>query len=702
MRFAGLHVGTGEEPGNDLLDLLHPDAPTVVNEPEARHWWTYLADHRTGLTIWRASPSVRPADVGWNAHAFSREVFRSLDEHHDRFGRYPTDVLLLNELNLDYERGESQGAAWDTDPANWPGLYTRLARFLSELLDHCRERAARRENFRPRWWYQGWAPGHGEQTSEIAALWVPGAQAFDGIVMHAYHDRETITNDALWYLRTFLDHPVVLGEWNTINLGGNWRAASKAERARLLELRLEEERRILARLASICRAYPRFQALYFIHRWLEDNSHEHDVAGNPGRRALWQTVASIEADGWMPVDPIPSPEPEPIPMPTEPTVAEYQAFARPKLEAAGFDWETYRRQIQQESGWRHLAADGTVLTSYTGTSKGIGQLNQNFYPPQVWQDAWVNLSKSIELMVGYLRRFGSYRQALAAYNWGPGNVGGYTKPDGTVVPPWDGRRETISAQGAHYLDVILGPGWPEPGAAPPTSGVVYEDLRTPHVVGEFSRPPKGVILHGSRSGKAGNPKDKEYRGTANWAVSNPGGLGWHATIGERMVAVHMSPREWGWSARAASDDYLAVELAQATVDEPITDGQVEALSDWIRTRVLPIWPGLPMVFPSHAELDGTAEYGGTVDGKSDVFPRGDGRMTDLRARLLDRLGATGGNEVTREEAEALRAENARLQEQVHGFVNALAYLGDTQADAIQQAVNELRRVREQFVGARPG
>lgn len=170
----------------------------------------------------------------------------------------------------------------------------------------------------------------------------------------------------------------------------------------------------------------------------------------------------------------------------------------------------------------------------------------------------------------------------------------------------------------------------------PPSGVQYDDYRDPQPAGTFARTPKGIILHGSRSGRAGNPKDAEYRGTANWEVNNPDGLGWNATIGDNRVAVHLTPREWGWNARGVSDNYMAVELAQATVDEPITDAQVAALADYITTRVLPVWPGLPMYFPTHAELDGTPEYG-PKDGKSDVWPKGDPRTDELRARLMKAL-----------------------------------------------------------------
>jgi hypothetical protein len=324
--------------------------------------------------------------------------------------------------------------------------------------------------------------------------------------------------------------------------------------------------------------------------------------------------------------------------------ADAKAYAQPRAEAAGLDWPTYEKQINVESGWRHWSSNGTVLSSPSG-SKGLGQLNSKFYPESDWADPYTNLSKSIEIMAGNLKRFGSYRKALAAYNWGPGNVGGYTKPDGTVVPPWDGRRETISDQGRHYLDLILGSAWEEPvsspAPAPPASGIVYDAYTDPQPSGTFATMPKGIILHGSRSGVAGNPKSKEYAGTASWEVNNPNDLGWNATIGEGRVAVHLTSQQWGWNARAASSLYLGVELAQATVDEPISDEQVAAFVDWVKTHVLPAWPNLPLVFPTHAELDGTAEYGNYHDGKSDVFPKNDARTDALRARIM--AGLKGGS-----------------------------------------------------------
>lgn len=207
----------------------------------------------------------------------------------------------------------------------------------------------------------------------------------------------------------------------------------------------------------------------------------------------------------------------------------------------------------------------------------------------------------------------------------------YNKPDGTASGAVRQRYANMLVLAAQQL------GTPTPS----TGDVVYENFRDPAPAGRFGRTPKGIILHGSRSGIAGNPKDREYTACANWEVNNPNDLGWNATIGERKVAIHLPPQEWGWNARAASDDYLAVEFAQATVDDPITDAQVTAFADWVKTRVLVAWPGLPMHMPTHAEVEKSGETG-QVDGKSDVFPAGDSRADELRSRIMAALNIDSG------------------------------------------------------------
>lgn len=154
----------------------------------------------------------------------------------------------------------------------------------------------------------------------------------------------------------------------------------------------------------------------------------------------------------------------------------------------------------------------------------------------------------------------------------------------------------------------------------------------------------GVILHGSRSGRAGQPNEAgrhtEFVGTAQYAVNEPGGLGWNATVGHDEIAIHMLHSQWGWNARAASNKYLGVEFAQPTEAWPITDGQVRAFC-WFVKEARKTWSHLPLQFPTHAELDGTQIYGGQYDGKTDVFRRGSPATDDLRARILAQLGLMG-------------------------------------------------------------
>jgi len=152
--------------------------------------------------------------------------------------------------------------------------------------------------------------------------------------------------------------------------------------------------------------------------------------------------------------------------------------------------------------------------------------------------------------------------------------------------------------------------------------------------GAFATQPQGVILHSSRSG-SGNDTAAEYRGTVAYAETGAGGqdLGWNATIGDDIYAVHFPCDRWGWNARAASQHYLAVEFAQATADLAISDAQVNAFCHWLQKQALARWPGLPLVFPTHAELPE-----GVADGKSDVFPKEDPRADELRARIMARLG----------------------------------------------------------------
>jgi len=175
---------------------------------------------------------------------------------------------------------------------------------------------------------------------------------------------------------------------------------------------------------------------------------------------------------------------------------------------------------------------------------------------------------------------------------------------------------------------------------PPAAGAVYTprvlDLHTQPAAGHFGNTPKGVILHSSRSGAASKSCHEEFEGTAAWNGANPDGLAWNATVGDDEIAIHLDPADWGWNARRASSSYLAVEFAQPTAAQAVTDGQVRAFCWWLRARVLKQWPEFPRNFPTHAEVEARGETG-QHDGKSDVFPLGDPRADELRARIAARL-----------------------------------------------------------------
>ncbi len=122
-----------------------------------------------------------------------------------------------------------------------------------------------------------------------------------------------------------------------------------------------------------------------------------------------------------------------------------RAYARDAARRAGCDADLFVRQIQQESGFNPDAYNaGSGAT-------GVAQIIKRWHPDVDPTDPIASLDYAATWMVQLKRQYGSYRTALAAYNWGPGNVAG-----------WDGRRETLPAETRHYLDVILGEGWPEP------------------------------------------------------------------------------------------------------------------------------------------------------------------------------------------------------------------------------------------------
>jgi hypothetical protein len=124
-----------------------------------------------------------------------------------------------------------------------------------------------------------------------------------------------------------------------------------------------------------------------------------------------------------------------------------RAYAREAAIRAGCDPDVFVRQIQQESGF-----DPEAFNAGSGAT-GIAQIVRRWHRDVDPTDPIASLDYAATWMVKLHAQYGTYQRALAAYNWGPGNLSG-----------WDGQRATLPDETCHYLDVILGEGWPEPSS----------------------------------------------------------------------------------------------------------------------------------------------------------------------------------------------------------------------------------------------
>jgi hypothetical protein len=124
-------------------------------------------------------------------------------------------------------------------------------------------------------------------------------------------------------------------------------------------------------------------------------------------------------------------------------MANYRAQARQFARQYGLNPGVFVRQIQQESGFipgRVSPAGARGIAQFMpGTARGLGINPDN--PTQA-------LKGAAKLMAGYVHKYGSYRDALIAYNAGPGAIG-----------------RPLPAETQHYIATILGGSNPSPGGA---------------------------------------------------------------------------------------------------------------------------------------------------------------------------------------------------------------------------------------------
>ncbi len=105
-----------------------------------------------------------------------------------------------------------------------------------------------------------------------------------------------------------------------------------------------------------------------------------------------------------------------IPLAPEPNqTPDYRALARRYARQHDVPPGLFERLIERESNFNPYAVGPTG-------DLGIAQLNPRFHPRGVAADP----DQSLDYAAGYLRslydRFGTWQQAVAAYNWGPTNL----------------------------------------------------------------------------------------------------------------------------------------------------------------------------------------------------------------------------------------------------------------------------------------
>ena len=126
-------------------------------------------------------------------------------------------------------------------------------------------------------------------------------------------------------------------------------------------------------------------------------------------------------------------------------MANYRKVARRAARRYGLDPSIFERQIQQESGFRPNARSGAgalgIAQIIPETAKSWG-VNPN--------DPKAALDAAAKHMAGYVQKYGSYKNALVAYNAGPGAVG-----------------KALPAETQGYISKILG--GKDPGSGSTTS-----------------------------------------------------------------------------------------------------------------------------------------------------------------------------------------------------------------------------------------
>lgn len=660
LRHAGMHWPNGPERFEKLMAL--PSPILLMTSPEAR-WHYDNARNRGKHVIWRdvPGPGNRPAELGYDARR-AADAAMVLWNEQPHWGQ--EEFQSHCELTLNYERGDN-----DDDHDNLDHRHEVLAGFLSRLEPELRRRlpSGTKLHFPP------WVPD-GRSYDRIDT-WERAAIQYDVINIHDYRRPDDIVAGVRWHLDRFPDKEVFLSEWWNDEIG------------RTLEL-----------LAELAAREPRFTgATYYIAEWFnapdwweswrnaQNNDDIYNIFLNPPTFAPQEPVepeqpaVEFKKPTWQPDENI-------LNEGADDVAAEYglpKVLFRALLiaESNRKHFDRWHRWTQEALGYIETEnRDG--LQDIINRCKALGTHDISFGPahqtfrwsPEFASGEWgtdpYDLDSLLWFRAKYIEDHGHALRVAAANiapkwkQFGPDmleTLNRYNKPS---IP---GSQNPNSANYKRALDIAIGEvgqPTPEPGEKDPNIRRIEAPTR--HIAGNFVRRPKGVILHGSRSGVAGRDVATEARGTSGWCQNNPDGLGWNATVGNDEYYLHIPATKWGWNASGASDDYIGIEIAQAVESQGITDAQVRAIVAYLKADVFPTWPDLPLHFPTHAELERWGETGSWY-GKSDVFSFGSPRSDELRNRLYAALTGPEEPEPTPEYTEEEMRELDALRQEVEGL-----------------------------------
>lgn len=291
MKHAGVHWPNGAAARDELAAL--PGSSFLLCSPEARWHYSWLRQSRPdALVVWRGIPreGKRPAELDYKAPRIAYECTLHWDEQEHGGVEH---FLPLNELNLNYERGDDEG-----DFDNLETRYLALDLMLQALQPLLKKKLGDGVLLH----YPAWAPGHLEW--EHLDRWRKSASLYDVIHFHAYGTADEIEAQYRRYREAFPGKPLFLGEWNSgVNGGG----------PDFEVLGIDEEEKILARLARLIDEDPLFLgATYFIYRWYDGWAGDaFDIEGDFDREELFAHPPGPE-DAMVPAVPQgPPPDSEP-------------------------------------------------------------------------------------------------------------------------------------------------------------------------------------------------------------------------------------------------------------------------------------------------------------------------------------------------------------------------------------------------------